>query len=102
MKTRTGNFPIGLRRGSSDWQKDLAGTIAWAKDTGLEVIDLGRDGDRAGRQVVDAGLRISSVDLLDWNAMISADRAKRTDAIAKNAEYIKACAVYGVVNHFLV
>ena len=23
MKTRTGNFPIGFRRGGTDWQKDL-------------------------------------------------------------------------------
>jgi sugar phosphate isomerase/epimerase len=102
MKTRTGNFPIGLRRGGSDWQNGLAEIIAWTKNSELEVIDLGRDGDTTGRQVVDAGLRIGSVDLLEWNAMIAADRAKRIDAIAKNAEYIKACAAYGVMNHFLV
>src|SRR5258706_1446686 len=101
MKTRTGNFPVGLRRGWSDWQKDLAGTIAWAKSSGLEVIDLGRDGDSTGRQVVDAGLRIGSVDLFDGKTMICADKAKRADAIAKNTEYIKACAAYGRVNHVL-
>src|SRR5579872_5050038 len=102
MKTRTGNFPIGLRRSWWDWQKDLSATIAWAKDSGLEVIDLERNGDRVAQQVVDAGLRIGSVDLLEWNTMIAADRAKRRDAVAKNAEYIKACAASGVVNHFLV
>lgn len=102
MKTRTGSFPIGFRRGWSDWQKDLAGAITWAKNSGLEVIDLGRDGDKAGRQVVDAGLRLGSVDLLEWEGMISADKTKRTDAIAKNTAYIQACAAYGVVNHFIV
>ncbi len=102
MKTRTGNFPIGFRRNGSDWQKDLGVTIAWAKQSGLEVIDLGRDGDDIGRQVANAGLRIGSVDLLKWHTMISADKAKRADAIARNAEYVKACAVCGPVNHFLV
>ena len=102
MKTRTGGYPIGLRRGWSDWQKDLAGVITWAKNSGLEVIDLGRDGDKAGKQVIDAGLRLGSVDLLEWEGMISADKAKRSDAIAKNTAYIQTCAAYGVVNHFIV
>ncbi len=102
MKTRTGNFPIGLRRGWSGWQKDLAGTIAWAKQSGLEVFDVGRDGDSVGRQVVDAGLRIGSVDLFDMTNMIAADKAQRADAIARNTEYVTACAAYGLVNHFLV
>jgi sugar phosphate isomerase/epimerase len=102
VKTRTGSFPIGVRRGWSDWQKDLGGMIAWVKQSGLEVIDPGRDGNTVGRQLVEAGLRIGSVDLLEWNTMISANKAKRSDAIAKNTEYIKACAAYGVVNHFLV
>ncbi|MEP6984108.1 MAG: hypothetical protein ABI970_00820, partial [Chloroflexota bacterium] len=73
MKTRTGSFPIGVRRGWSDWQKDLSGMIAWAKESGLEVIDVGRDAERVGQQLVDAGLRIGSVDLLEWEGMISAD-----------------------------
>src|SRR4051794_36355145 len=102
MKTRTGGFPIGFRRGWSDWQKNLAGAIAWAKTSGLEVLALGRDGDRAGQPVTDAGLRIGSVDLLEGQPMISADKAKRADAVAKNAEYVAACAAYGVVNHFIV
>ncbi len=102
LKTRTGGFSIGMRRGWSNWQKDLDGMIKWAKDSGLEVVDPGRDGDKVGKVLVEAGLRIGSVDLLVWEAMISADKGKRADAVAKNAEYIKACAAYGVVNHFLV
>jgi len=66
MKTRTGSFPIGLRRGWSDWQKDLSGIVTWAKQSGLEVLDPGSDGDSVGREVVAAGLRIGSVDLLEW------------------------------------
>ncbi|MFN8445318.1 MAG: sugar phosphate isomerase/epimerase [Caldilineaceae bacterium] len=102
MKTRTGGYPIGLRRGWSDWQKDLASLIQWTKSNGLEVIDLGRDGDVAGKAVIDAGLRIGSVDFKEWQPMISADKGKRQEAVAANVEYIKRCAAYGSINHFLV
>ena len=102
MKTRTGGFPIGFLRSWSNWQKDLPSVINWTKDSGLEVIALGRDGDKAGQQIIDAGLLLGSVDLPEWEGMISADKAKRADAIAKNTDYIKACAAYGVVNHFVV
>lgn len=101
--TKTGSgFTIGFRRGWSDWQKDLAGLVKWAKDNGFGALDLGRDGDTAGKSVLDAGLRIGSVDLKEWNGMISADRGKRAEAIAKNEEYVKACAGLGPVNHFVV
>ena len=43
MKTRTGGFPLGFRRGGSPWQKDLSGMIAWALDNGVEVVDLVAD-----------------------------------------------------------
>jgi sugar phosphate isomerase/epimerase len=102
MQTRTGGFPIGFRRGWSDWQKDLAGAINWAKSSDISVMDVGRDGNSVGKQVVDAGIRLGSVDMIEWNAMISADKAKRADAVAKNADYVQACAAFGAVNHFLV
>ena len=102
MKTRTGSFPIGFRRGGGDWQKDLPALLAWARDHDLEVVDLQRDGDQAGAAVQEAGLRIGSVDLVEWQGMLSPDKARRKDAIARNAEYIRACAAYGPLNHFLV
>jgi len=102
MKTRTGGFSIGIRRGWSDWQKDLSAVIQWAKESGLEAIDLGRDGNTAAKQVIDAGLRVGSVDFGEWQGMLSPDKAKRKDAIAKNTDYIKACAANGPMNHFLV
>jgi sugar phosphate isomerase/epimerase len=102
MKTRTGNFPIGFRRGGGSWQKDLDRLIAWARENDLEVIDLGKDGDRLARSVIEAGLRVGSVDLLEWQGMISPDRGKRAETIAKNTDYIRACAAYGPMNHFLV
>jgi sugar phosphate isomerase/epimerase len=102
LKTRTGSFPIGFRKAWWDWQKDTAGLIRWAQASGFEGIDVGRDGDQSGKPILDAGLRLGSVDLPEWQGMIAADAGKRADALAKNADYIKACAAYGVVNHFLV
>jgi sugar phosphate isomerase/epimerase len=101
-KTRTGGFTIGFRRGWSDWQKDLPAVIKFAKDLGFGAIDVGGDGDKAGKAVVEAGLRIGSVDLGDWGGMISPDKGKRKAAVAKNKDYVKACSAIGVVNHFVV
>jgi len=100
--TRTGGFTVGLRRGWSDWQKDLDGLLKWAQTSGFGAVDLGRDGDKLAKNVIAAGLRVGSVDLADWQGMISPDKAKRADAIARNAEYVKACAACGPMNHFLV
>jgi sugar phosphate isomerase/epimerase len=102
MKTRTGNFGLGFRRGGGAWQNDLGELIAWSKANGISVIDMKRDGDQTAKQVVDAGLRVGSVDLAEWHGMISPDKAKRADAIARNADYVRACAASGPVNYFLV
>jgi sugar phosphate isomerase/epimerase len=102
MKTRTGSFSLGFRRGGSDWQNDLERLIAWALENDLEVLDLGPDGDQSAKLVTDAGLRVGSVDLPDWKGMITPDKARRADALARNADYIRACSVYGPMNHFLV
>lgn len=101
-RTRTGGFAIGFRRGWSDWQKDLDSLIAWTKAQDLTVIDLGRDGDTAGKTVVNAGLHVGSVDLAEWQGMISPDKMKRQDAVQRNAAYVEACAAHGIKNHFLV
>jgi sugar phosphate isomerase/epimerase len=52
--------------------------------------------------MVNAGMRIGSVDLAEWQGMISPDKAKQKDAIAKNADYVRACAPAGPINYFLV
>jgi sugar phosphate isomerase/epimerase len=102
LHTRTGAFPIGFRRGWSAWQKDLAGLVAWAKENGLGVVDLGGDGDTAGATVTEAGLKIGSVDLRAWSGLITADDAKREAAIAENNAYIAAAAAVGGKNFFTV
>ncbi len=102
MQTRTGNFPIGFRRGWSSWQQDLDSLIAWTKENGLEVIDVGKDADTAAQTVIEAGLRVGSADLKEWQGMISVDKGKRAEAIAQNTDYIRTCAAAGPLNYFLV
>jgi sugar phosphate isomerase/epimerase len=103
VKTRTGNYPIGLRRGGGDWQKDLPPLLEWATTSGLEVLDISSaNAETAGKAVLDAGLRIGSVDLADTKGMISADKGRRKAAIERNSEQIRACAKLGAVNYFLV
>ena len=102
MQTRTGNFPIGFRRGGGEWQKDLSTLIDWAKANDLGVIDLTRNAAEEMGTAIAAGLRVGSVDLPDNKGMIAADKGRRAEAIARNSEQIRACAAHGPVNHFLV
>lgn len=101
MKTATGNFPLGWRRRNFAWEQNLDGMIAWAKDNDIEVIDLGRDGDTSVKSVVDAGLRVGTVDLTVWEEMISPDAGKRQDAVTRNADYVKACVAAGANVFFI-
>lgn len=102
LQTRTGSFPIGFRRGWGAWQKDLTALIGWSKDNGFSVIDLGSDADVTGAEVAAAGMTVGSADLLHWSALISADAAERSDAVAKNAAYFEKCAAHGIKNYFTV
>ncbi len=102
MQTRTGNFPIGFRRGWTNWQRDLDSLLAWSTENDLSVIDLTGDAAPGIQATLDAGLRIGSVDLADNKGMIAADKGRRAEAIAKNAEHIRTCAAHGPMNHFLV
>lgn len=102
MKTRTGNFPIGFRRGGADWQRNLPGLLDWAQENELEVIDLGKDAPESAPVVQAAGLRIGSIDLFDNKRMIAPDKGKRREAIAANREFIQACAGNEPTNFFLV
>jgi sugar phosphate isomerase/epimerase len=101
-KTRSGGFLIGFRRGWSDWQKDLPGAIAWAKENEIGVIDVGNDADETVPVLVKNGIRPGSVDLKVWQGMLSPDKKVRDEAVEKNSAYIKACAAFGPMNHFTV
>lgn len=101
LSTRTGNFPIGFRRGWSEWQKDLPTLIEWSKENGLSVIDVGESVADA-QTVTDAGLRVGSADLPNWSPLISPDEGKRANAVAENNETIAALAAAGAKNFFFV
>jgi sugar phosphate isomerase/epimerase len=101
--TRTGSFPIGFRRGWSDWQKNLTEVIAFAKSNGFETIDVEDLSAEQIRPILDAGLRIGSVDVKrPWSALASADAGKRKAAVAAAAERIRSAAALGVRNFFAV
>jgi sugar phosphate isomerase/epimerase len=100
LKTKTGSFPLGLRRGGG-WQNDLPSLVRWAKDNQLSVIDLGRKTEDI-TTVREAGLQVGSVDLLEWQPLFSSDAGKRRESVAKNAEYITQACAAGAKKFFLV
>ena len=102
FSTRTGSFPIGFRRGWSEWQKDLAGCLGWAKANGLGVIDLGNDAPTSAAEVAKAGMKVGSADMKDWNKFISAEAATRQAAADAARPYVEACTKAGVRNFFVV
>jgi sugar phosphate isomerase/epimerase len=102
FKTQTGGFPIGFRRGWSDWQRNLEGLTKWAKSEGFQLLDLGSDADSGAEKVVEAGLSVGSADLKSWSGLISHDPAKREEALEANADYIDACSAHGISNFFVV
>lgn len=103
MVTRTGSFPIGFRRGWSEWQKkDLKALAKWAKSSGFERIDLGKATKEDIQTLKSEGLDIGSADLLDFGAISGSDAGKRKDAIAQNVAYIKEAAAAGAKIFFSV
>ena len=100
---RTGNFPVGFRRGWSDWQKrDLKSLAAWAAQSGFEALDLGRVGSEEMSVLKSAGLRLGSADLLDFGGIMATDTGKRKEAVARNSQYVKDAAAAGVKVFFTV
>ncbi len=95
MATRTGGFPIGLRRGWTDWQKDMKSLASWAKGAGFEAIDLGGVTADDAATLAGASLRLGSVDLLDFGSIMASDPSQRKDVIEKNVTYVKRAAAAG-------
>ena len=101
MKTRTGNFPIGFMRGGLRSEgPDLDAVIAWMQENGLEVIDGLAPAEVP--TVQEAGLLIGTLDLPNPRALLSADAAQRSDAVAENAAYIRANASLGAMKYMVV
>ena len=100
MTTRSG-FPIGFRRGWSDWQKnDLKTLAAWAKQSGFDAVDLTRATADDIKTLASAGLRLGSVDLIDFGNLMHNDAGKRKELIAQNVAYVKEIAATGATKNF--
>ena len=102
MRTRTGNFPIGFRRGNTKWQRDISSLVEWTVQNDLEVIDLTTDPVGALKTVAEAGLRIGIHRSARQQGMISADPGRRAEALARNSDGIRACSAAGPQNYFAV
>src|SRR5271170_7704736 len=103
MPTRTGHFPIGFRRGWSDWQKaDLALIARWAKENGFEAIDLGQATAEDTATLKSAGLALGSVDLIRAGEITHPDIAKRRETIAANVAYLNEAAGLGARIFFTI
>jgi sugar phosphate isomerase/epimerase len=100
MGTRTGNFSIGFRRGGVEWQKKLPSVAKWARQAGYDAIDLGRATREDVAALKEAGLKLGSVDLLDFGQIIANDPGKRKDVISANLAYVKEAAALGATAMF--
>lgn len=102
MPTRTANLPIGFRRMSFDWHKDLPSLIAWAKSSGFEAIDLNVATPADLAALRDAQLRLGSVDLIDMGKLLANDAGQRKELVERNVAYIKELAAAGAKIFFTV
>jgi sugar phosphate isomerase/epimerase len=100
--TRTGEFKIGFRRGSSDWQKNLPGLCAWAKVSGFHSLDVNRITAEDARTITAAGLAVGTADLLQMGEITHPDAGKRRELIGENIQYIRDAAGLGVKIFFTV
>src|SRR5512143_3179934 len=101
-RTRTGSFPIGFRRGWSDWQKSLDNVIVFAKHNGFEGIDVGPMSVEELRKVTSSGLHLGSVDLKQWTDLVSPDASKRQAAIESNRQFVESATAAGTRVFFAV
>src|SRR4051812_47119603 len=96
MVTKTGSFPIGFRRGWSDWQKELGPLTAWAKGSGFDVVDLGTATSADLETVKAAGLRLGTADLKDFGALMATDTGRRKAAVDAAVAFVREAAGWGV------
>ena len=103
MATRTGSFPIGFRRASVEWQKDLAKLSKWSKQAGFDVIDFTHRATADDfRTLKEASLSHGAVDLLDFGQIMSKDAGKRKELLEANLAFIKDAAAQGARAFFTV
>ncbi len=102
MPTATGSYDIGIRRGWSQWQKDLPAVCRWAKQNGFASVDLNVATDLDMATVTAAGLSVGTVDLLNLGEITHPDAGKRQAVVDQNLAYIRQCAEWGATRFFTV
>lgn len=95
-RTRTGGFPIGVRRGWGAWQRDLPAYLEWVRRQRLSHVDLGNDAGTIIEKVGASGVEIGAVDLPRWKELLSGDPGLRRAAIDEAGACIEGCAAAGV------
>lgn len=101
--TRTGHFPIGFRRGWTEWQKNLGSLVQWARTNSFECLDVGPLPPEELKQITAAGMKIGTVDVRQpWDQLASPDGGKRKAAAAAAAEQMKSAIAAGAKVFFVV
>src|SRR5690349_19552284 len=96
MHTKTGNFPIGFRRGWGDWQRgDVGALVRCAKIAGFAPLDLACATPAAIDAIQAVVLALVSCDLLDLPNLLSTDPGKRRELLERNLAYVKEIASGG-------
>ena len=105
-QTATGGFLLGFRRLRSGWQQDPHALARWARDHRFGFVDFDREDDPLPVAILaGAGLRLGSVDLLDWNGyqnMIAPDSTARRATVAATVAHIETSAAAGAAVFFAV
>jgi sugar phosphate isomerase/epimerase len=102
MRTRTGNFAIGFRKGRTDWQRDIGSLCSWAKTNGFESLDLNSASPADIASVIKSGLQLGTVDLIEIGKIADVDPGKRKALLEKNLAHIEASVAAGAKIFFTV
>jgi len=102
LTTRTGAFPVGYRRVGFEWLNTIESMISYAEEAGFGGIDLPADAVERVSDVHEAGLQVGTVDLNDWQDLITADEKKRVAAIDANERLMRQAMDAGANVFFLV
>jgi sugar phosphate isomerase/epimerase len=102
VKTRTGGFEIGFRRGGSEWQKNPDSLLDWAKVNDLNIVDIGTEAPDQQAAFASAGVKIGTVDLPNGRLIFSDDLGKRDAAMDETTAFVETCAAFGVDKFFTV
>jgi len=97
-KTLTGNYPIGYRWVGTAWQNDFDKTLEWTAANGFVSIDLPASHVTQTAKLIKHGLKVVSIDVAGWGgyqALITADKIKRDEAVKKTTDIIQQGAEAG-------